>query len=133
LAFELISDEGSLEDSSFLHEHSLSMSSVVEELSIVPASIDIYSLSFAIWHVVLPLTFVFVPSSVVVLSITVCYVVPEVALKVAAILLDIPSTALAPSIDELTFKVVTVIVLDGSETFGCAIFVLADIGSFDGL
>lgn len=99
---ELVSDKISFKNCTFLHENPLSVSSVVEELSIVPTSIDIDSLSFAIGHVVLPLTFILVPCSVIVLSKSISYIVPKVAFKIAAVLLDIPSSAFASPVNELS-------------------------------
>lgn len=133
LSFKLISDKISLKDASFLHENSLSVAPVVEELSVVPATIGINSLSFSVGHIVLPLTLILIPASVIVLSIAVSHVIPEVPLEVASVLFYVPSSAFTPSINKLAFKVVSVVILNSSKPSRNSIFILAYIGSFDRL
>ena len=70
---------------SLLCQNSLAMSLIVKELPIVPTSVWILGLSLTVWKVVFPLTFVLVPVDIEVLSMSVCYVILEIAFIVASI------------------------------------------------
>lgn len=64
---------------------------------------------------------------------TVCDVIPEIALEVASIFLDVPASALAPSVGELPLEVVSVVVLNGSKASGLSGICFPDVGAFDSL
>jgi len=109
------------------------MSTVVQKLTVVSTSINIDCLAFAIRHVIFPLAFIFVSASVIVFTISVSYIVPQITLKIASILLDIPTSPLTTTVDELSLKVISIVVLNGSETTRHIVLILSNIGPFDDL
>lgn len=109
------------------------MSTVVQKLTVVSTPINIDCLAFAIRHVIFPLAFIFVSTSVIVFTISVSYIVPQITLKITSILLDIPTSSLTTTVDELSLKVISIVVLNGSETTRYVVYILSNVGPFDGL
>ena len=85
MPLQLVINELSFEDASFLHENSLPMTLVVEKLPIIAALVGIVGLTSAIRHVILPLSLVFVSIFVEILAKAISHIIFQVSLVVTAI------------------------------------------------
>lgn len=84
-ALKFITEKLSFENALILHEDSITMSFIVDELSIVFAVITIDSLPSSIWHVIFPLTFILVPCFIEELAKSICHVIFQITFIITAI------------------------------------------------
>jgi hypothetical protein len=105
-----------VEDFALFCQDAFAVSLVVQELSVVAASVWVLGLPFAVWKVVLPLAFVLVSVDIKVLAMPVCYVILEIPFIIASIRLDPSSSAFAPPILELALQKVSIVKVQLSVT-----------------
>lgn len=115
-ALQFIADKLSFKDALVLHEHSVAVPFIVDELSIVLAFITVNGLSSSIGHVILPLAFILIPCLVKELSKAVCHVIFQITFIITAIRFYVSPESFTSTIDELSLQIVAIIELQGSES-----------------
>ena len=102
-------EEVSLEDTALADVHAFAVGLSVKEFAHIPALVWIVGFAIAIWHVVLPLPLVLVPTDIMVSSLSICFISLYFSFVVAPICLNNPSLSLALSIYKSTLQVVSII------------------------